>query len=124
MEVPVVGEAAMGIGKTRTAPGMSSGLIGVLLSVEVSRRDKSPVVGLEAAVAVSSADEEGVSPPFDEIFLVPGCGVVIISSKRRALRFTEINSFFSVFVVIVVVLLLDIFADFRGVSIILTGGVD
>ena len=82
--VVAVAEAAIGTGNTLTAPGMSSGLIGVFLSVDDGvSRDKSSD-GLEPAA--SSADEKG------------GCGVVIMSSKRRALRFTEINSFFSMWV--------------------------
>ena len=61
----------IGTGKTRTAPGMSSGLMGVLLSVD-----------------------GGVSPRGKSSDDATGGGDVIMSSNSRALFFTETNSFF------------------------------
>ena len=74
----------MGIGNTLTAPGMSSGLMGALFSVgaSVSLSTSSDVIEEEEAAA-------------------RGGGVVIMSSKSLARFFTDINSFFSVLVIVV-----------------------
>ena len=54
-----------------------------------------------------------------------GDGVVIMSSKRRARFFTDINSLFSDFVVVVfVVVLYEVIEELRVVSNEFTGGVD
>ena len=85
----------IGTGKTRTAPGMSSGLMGVPLSVD-----------------------GGVSPPgrsSDDATC--GGGDVIMFSNCRARFFTETNSFFLLAVVD------EVFVVSR-VSNALTGGVD
>ena len=47
-----------------------------------------------------------------------------MSSKRRARFFTDINSLFSDFVVVVVVVLYEVIEELRVVSNEFTGGVD
>ena len=99
----------MGIGNTLTAPGISSGLMGVLLSVG----------GAGSSWGISSdvfGEDEGAARGGD--------GVVIMSSKRRARFFTDINSLFSDFVVVVVVVVYEVFEELRVVSNEFTGGVD
>ena len=48
----------------------------------------------------------------------------MMSSKRRASFFTDINSLFSDFVVVVVVVLYEVIEELRVVSNEFTGGVD